>query len=409
MIKSDISRELEFLKILQINTVYKEKSTGRTCFEVKEALENSGFEGYVAYGRGKHNDKNTYRIGSEFEYYFHNIMARITGLQGYFSYYATKRLIRYIKQLSPDIIHLRNLHAYYLNYPVLFKFLKIADIPVVLNLHDCWAITGKCAHFTDIQCSKWKKQCYSCPVVKSYPKSYFIDQTKKLYSDKKKWFQDIDNLTVVGVSEWTSNQAKMSFLSKRKILTIYNWINREIFHPRREKSNYPIKDKFTILGVSSSWIVGSPRYEDFIKLSKLIPDDMQIVLIGQSDVVDFPKNIRHIPFVSDTNELAKLYSSADVYVHLSTEDTFGKVVAEAMACGTPAIVYNSTALPELIDEGCGYVVKKRDINGILKAIYLIKENGKNFYTDKCLLTVSKNFDYTKNTRQLLNLYNSIIN
>ncbi|MDD2496091.1 MAG: glycosyltransferase, partial [Tissierellia bacterium] len=163
------------MKILQINIVYKEKSTGRTCFEVKQALENCGHKGYVAYGKGKHTDENTYRIGSDIEYYFHNIMARITGLQGYFSYFATRRLIKYIKQVSPDIIHLRNLHANYLNLPKLFKFLKEASVPVILNLHDCWAFTGKCPHYTDIQCFKWKDQCYSCPVRHNYPQSLFFD------------------------------------------------------------------------------------------------------------------------------------------------------------------------------------------------------------------------------------------
>lgn len=399
------------MKILQINTVYKEKSTGRTCFEVKRALEENGHIGYVAYGRGKHNDKNTYRIGSEIGYYFHNIMARVTGLQGYFSYFATKRLIEYIKHISPDIIHLRNLHAFYLNFPLLFRFFKEADIPIVLNLHDCWAFTGKCPHYTDVGCYKWKTQCYDCPVIHNYPKSYFFDRTKKLYKDKKQWFDEIRNLTVIAVSKWTADQAKMSFLSNRRIITIYNWINRDVFYPRNENvfKKYGINDKkFSILGVSSSWSVGSPRYEDFIKLSKLIPNEMQIVIIGQSNISDFPQNIKHIPFVEDINELAKIYSSADVYVHLSTEDTFGKVVAEAMSCGIPAVVYNSTALPELIKEGCGYVVDKRDIHSVLNALLTIKYNTKTFYSERCVLNVAENFNYTQNIFKLIKVYDSII-
>lgn len=399
------------MKVLQINTVYKEKSTGRTCFEVNRALEDKGYQGYVAYGRGKHVDKNTYRIGTEFEYYFHNIMARITGLQGYFSFFATKRLINYIKRVSPDIIHLRNLHAYYLNLPLLFKYLKHADIPIVLNLHDCWAFTGKCAHYTDIQCFKWKSKCYNCPVIRNYPKSYFFDNTKKLYSDKKKWFSELNSLVVVGVSKWTAQQGKMSFLSNRNILTIYNWINRDVFYPRKEidLKDYQIdKSKFIILGVSSTWIKGSPKYEDFIMLSKIIPSEMQIVLIGQSDSCNFPPNIKCIPFVKDINELAQLYSTASVYVHLSTEDTFGKVVAEALACGTPAIVYNSTALPELIEDGCGYIVKPRDVHGVLKSILTIKKNGKGAYINNCIKNVANNFDYSKNTKKLIQLYETVV-
>ena len=399
------------MKVLQINTVYNEKSTGRTCLEVKRELENNGHQGFVAYGRGKHSDQNTYRIGSEIEYYFHNIMARITGFQGYFSFFATKRLIRYIKHISPDIIHIRNLHANYLNLPLIFKFLKEANIPVVLNLHDCWAFTGKCAHYTDIQCYKWKTECYQCPAVRNYPKSLFFDKTKKMYKDKKKGFSEIKNLTVVGVSHWTAEQARMSFLSKRNILTIYNWIDREVFKPKRENvlGKYGLDmSKFTILGISTSWTEGSPRYEDFIKISHLVQEDIQIILVGYSEVTEFPKNIKHISFIDGINELAKLYSSADAFVHLSTEDTFGKVITEAMACGTPSVVYNSTALPELIEDGSGYVIEPRDVNGVVDALYKIMSKGKRYYSDKCILNVAKNFDYFTNIKKLISLYESIL-
>lgn len=398
------------MKILQVNVVYKEKSTGRTCSEVKKALEARGHQGFVAYGKGKHDNENTYRIGSDIEYYFHNLLSRITGLQGYFSFLATKRLLRYIESIAPDIIHLRNLHANYLNLPLLFGFLKNSNTPVILNLHDCWAFTGKCTHFTDIQCFKWKFGCSKCPVIRNYPQSWFFDQTQRLHRDKKKWFDGISDLTVIGVSEWTSSQAKMSFLSNRRIIALYNWIDSAVFFPRHENAmeKYGVdSSRFIILGVSTSWTKGSPRFEDFIKISNLVSDDMQIVLIGQSQVYDFPENIIHIPFIGDTNELAKLYSSADVYIHLSTEDTFGKVVAEAMACGTPVIVYNSTALPELISDGCGYVIEPRNIEGIMGAISEVRLRTKAFYSQRCIENVAARFDYSKNTKKLIDLYEQI--
>lgn len=401
------------MKVLQINVVHKEKSTGRTCLEVNKALESKGYEGYVAYGKGKHNDSNTYRIGSEIDYYFHNIMSRITGLQGHFSFFATKRLIKYIKRISPDIIHLRNLHANYINLRLLFNFLEESDIPVVLNLHDCWTFTGKCTYYSDVKCNKWQTECNNCPVLKKYPQSLFFDKTTKLFNEKKRGFNSIKDLTVIGVSNWVADQAKMSFLSKRNISTVYNWINRDTFKPYNETifKKYGIdSSKFTILGVSALWKKGTPRYEDFIKLANLISDDMQIVLVGQK-VEDhpFPGNIKHIPYVENTQELAKFYSSADVYVHLSTEDTFGKVVAEAMACGTPAIVYNSTALPELIGEGCGFVVERRDVNEIYKSIQQIQFSGKDFYSESCINFVKDNFNYETNVQKLISIYESLIN
>jgi len=214
----------------------------------------------------------------------------------------------------------------------------------------------------------------------------------------------------VGVSKWTAEQAKMSFLGNRKILFIYNWIDQGVFYPRRSNvlADYGINtSRFIILGVSASWQQNSPRYKDFIKLSNIIPDDMQIVLVGKSKITEFPKNISHIPYVNSTEKLASIYSSADVYVHMSTEDTFGKVIAEAMACGTPAIVYDSTALPELVPDGCGYKVKPRDVNHILSALKRIRDNGKDYYTAKCILNVKRNFDYLTNTQKLIKTYELI--
>jgi Glycosyltransferase len=399
------------MKVLQINIVYKEKSTGRTCLEVVKALERVGYQGFVAYGKGRHQDKNTYRIGTDLEYYIHNLLSRITGLQGYFSIFATLGLINYIRKIDPDIIHLRNLHANYLNLPILFSYLKNKEVPVILNLHDCWAYTGKCPYYSEINCEKWKIQCSECKLLRKYPQSLVFDRTKKLFKDKKNWLGKIKYLTVIGVSEWIIQQAKMSFLKNRNMITVYNWIDQSVFYPRKEKilPNYGIDDsKFIILGVSASWIPGTPRYNDFIKLSELINDSMQIILVGESKVTNFPKNIVYIPFIHDVNKLALLYSCADVYVHLSVEDTFGKVVAEAQACGTPAIVYNSTALNELIAEGCGYIVNSRDISGIKKAINKVFINGKNYYSQKCLLNIKKKFDYHQNVKKLINLYELLL-
>jgi len=245
-----------------------------------------------------------------------------------------------------------------------------------------------------------------------YPQSLFFDRTKKLYADKKRWLTGIKDLSVIGVSKWISNQAKMSFLSNKNILAIYNWVDRSVFYPRKENvlGKYGIDiSKFIILGVSASWTKGSVRYESFIKLSDLIRDDMQIVLVGNSKVSQFPENVKHIPYVGDINELAQIYSSADVFVHLSTQDAFGKVVAEAMACGTPVIVYNSTALPELVGKDCGYIVKVNDIQEVYECIQLVQKRGKNLYSDNCVKFVEDHFNYKNNVQQIINLYGALIN
>lgn len=398
------------MKVLQINTVYKEKSTGRTCFEVEKALQTQGHECYTAYSYGKSPSEYAFPINSKFEYYLHNVLSRLTGYQGYFSYFATKRLIRKIKTMNPDIIHLRNLHANYLNLPLLFAFLASAKLPVIQNLHDLWAITGKCAYYSTRKCYKWRTSCHTCPVIRQYPQSLFFDRTSFLHQKKKEWYAGVENLTVMGVSEWTADQAKLSFLKDRPISYIYNWINTDIFHPYQEdiRPQYNIPtDKYTIICVSASWSKGTPRYEDLLTISHQISKDMQIVAIGNSDGF-CRQNIIEIPFVQDIVELAKLYSFGDVYVHFSIEDTFGKVIAEAMACGLPVITYDATACPEIGGATCGAVVPARDVNQMLQAIQKVRCNGKQFYSKTCIDRVNTNFLYENNIRQLIEIYNKLL-
>ena len=256
-----------------------------------------------------------------------------------------------------------------------------------------------------------ESQCYNCPALRDSPKAIF-DRTRKLYNDKKKWYSSLKDLTVIGVSDWITEQAKESILNGRKCIRIYNWINTDIFKPYNENilNKYSIdSSKFTIIGVSSHWTKGSPKYEDFMKLADLIDDSMQILLIGNAKNPIVHQRVVHIPFVKDSTELAKLYSSSNVYVHFSTEDTFGKVIAEAMACGIPSIVYNSTGCPELMKNGCGFVVSKRNVNEALQYILQVKAKPKEYYLSNCISHVLKEFNYDKNVNELIQLYENIIN
>ena len=405
------------MKVLQINVVYKEKSTGRTCAEVEKALVKEGHQCVTAYGYGNHPDEeNAYRIDSKLEYVFHNIASRITGWEGYFSYFATKRLIRFIDDYNPDVVHLRNIHGHFLNLPLLFKYLADKQCPVIQNLHDCWAFTGKCAYYTTIGCYKWQTECGNCPKLKEYPQSLFFDHTKKLKDDKEKWYGSLDKLYVVGVSDWTKEEAEKSFLGKeaKSVQRIYNWINQDVFKPygeidnqTREKYGIP-NDKYVIIGVSANWNHGTPRYEDFMKLSHMLNDDEVLVLVGKADKEFENKSIKHIEFVSDTRELGQLYSCANVYVHCSIEDTFGKVVAEALACGIPAVVYDITGCAEIVDNNSGMKVDPRAVEQIRSAIDELKKHNKSFYKNKCVERVESEFNYDRNVHQLIDLYKKVI-
>ena len=405
------------MKVLQINTVYKEKSTGRTCYEVEKTLNEKGHQSLVAYGVGKHSSKNVYRIDRKLEYLFHNIMSRVTGLEGYFSYFATKRLIRVIKKYNPDVIHLRNLHGHYLHLPTLFKFLANCNIPIIQNLHDMWVMTGKCCYYTTLRCFKWESECGNCPALHQYPKSWLFDWSKKMRRDKEKWYSMIKRLTVVGVSKWTRTEAERSFLGKLCAPTyLYNWINADVFKPYNFTEfeylyeKYGIdRDKRIVLGVSAEWTCGTPRFEDFMKISDLIGDDCIIVLVGRIDHSFTNNRVVAIDYVENTIELAKLYSLADVYVHCSIEDTFGKVIAEAQACGTPAIVYNITGCKEIvINEKSGYVVEPRNIEQVIEKIRCVLEGDAQSFSQEAVENVKMNFDYKTNINRLIQIYENAV-
>lgn len=400
------------MKVLQINTIYKNKSTGRTCWELSKALSESGHQCLTAYGHIQVDEESSYCINSDLEYKVHNVLSRLTGLEGYFSYFPTKRLIKKIKEFNPDIIHLRNLHGHYLNLPLFFRFLKKSQIPVVMHLHDCWILTGKCCHPTYHDCDGWLSECKNCPARSEYPVSWCFDFSKMMFKHKKKWFAQLGNCVVVGVSDWIAGEGKKSYLGKFPVKYVYNWIDTDTFRPYEgvKKSDFGLDDnKFTVICAGADWNLNNTKTNDLLALADKLDDNTQILLVGRADErINHPKIIK-AGFTNNTDELARMYSASDVYVHFSTADTFGKVIAEAMACGTPAIVYNVTACPELVAEGCGASVDLHDVDGIIGKINEIRENGKECYSQKCVERVRNNFNYEKNVQQTIEIYKELLN
>ena len=397
------------MKVLMINSVSGYGSTGSICVDIAEELEKQGHECFIAYGQVKKGYPKVYKIGTVLENHLHNIGSRVFGKQGYFTKSGTKKLVKFIKDYDPDIIHLHNLHGNYLNLEILFDFFLKIQKPIVWTLHDCWAFTGKCAHYTNVSCYKWKNECNSCPQVHQYPASLFLDRSKTMFYDKKKWFNYIKKTSIITVSNWLNEQLGESFLKFHKNETIYNWVDHETFTLNFETSfieglGLDIK-KFTVLLVSASWYSNDNKTDDAINLADKLGSNYQVVLVGNLKIKrNIPKNIITIPYVDGKSELAQLYAFSNVYVHLSTEDTFGLVIAEALSCGTPAIVYNSTACPEIIDESCGFVTEIRNIDQIVDCIDLVQKNGKQFYSDNARKRVVENFDIKRNIRATIDVY-----
>lgn len=385
------------MKVVLINALCTGGSTGRICEELSEWLNLRGHSCNILYGVGNVAITNSIRISSNVEIRVNSILARIFGKDASFSYISTYRIIKYLKQEKPDIVHLHNLHSNYVNLKLLLRYLAKSNIVTVLTLHDCWFFTGKCTHYTESGCYRWKERCGHCPRLKNDIPSFFFDKTESLLEEKRQAFSSMKNLGVIGVSDWIVSQAKESILKDICYFRrIYNWIDLDVFRPRNtEKWHnkfFDLKNKTKILCISGEWNCKSVRFHDLIHLSRKISDDFVILLAGTCEKIsELPSNICYLGYISNINHLAELYSYADIYVHLSHEDTFGKVIAEAMACGTPAIVYNSTALPELIAEGRGFLVEKGDINGVVRCLEKFKSIGKKIFSLKCIDFVTRNF------------------
>ena len=390
------------MKILQINSVYRISSTGRTTYELDEFLTARGHESYVANGENKVAGKDVFYIGTNWDHKLHALLSRVSGLVGYFSTLHTKKFIKNIESISPDILHLRNLHSNYIDIPLLLSYLAKNEISTVITLHDCFFYTGKCTHYTADNCYKWQNDCGACPRLKKDNKSWFLDRTKKMLADKKQLFGNIKRLAVIGVSDWITEEAKKSILQNALIIKrIYNWIDLDVFKPEQSS----LSSDFIVLGVASSWS-NEKGLDKFIELAKLIPDQIKIVLVGKLHKnIYLPSNIISVKETNSVQELALYYNMASVFINFSREESFGKVSAEALACGTPVITNKYTANPELIGEKCGYIVE--NTKEAFEAVNLIKKNKKAFYSAYCRSFAENNFDKEKNMLKYLKLYKKL--
>lgn len=399
--------------LLQINSVVNSGSTGRIAEEIGLTVMNNGWQSYIAYGRNERpSNSELVKIGTELDIKLHGLLTRLFDKHGYGSKNATVQLIKKIREINPNIIHLHNIHGYYLNIGVLFEYLSEINIPVVWTFHDCWPITGHCSYFDYIKCYKWKKQCYECPQVRKYPSSILFDNSRSNYRYKKMHFTSLRNLTIVPVSDWLSGIVSESFLSKYQVRRIFNGIDLDLFRPSSsfvKRNKLGIDSKFMILGVASTWCERK-GLADFLKLSKLIACDEIIVLIGlnrkQIDIL--PNNIIGLERTENIQQLVELYSESDVVLNLSVEETFGMTTVEGFACGTPGIVYNCTASPELISPETGFIIEQGDLTGVISAINIIKEKGKAHYANACRERAVKLYNKDDRYNEYLELYNQLL-
>lgn len=401
--------------VLQINIESNYGSTGRIVEGIGRLAQSQGIETHVAYSRGANPSRlNTHHIGNKLSQGLHLVRTRVFGdhLKG--SGFSTKQLIKLIEKLDPNIVHIHQVHGYYLHVPILFKYLRKSDRKIVWTLHDCWSYTGHCSYYTKIGCQKWLKECHNCPQFSGYPKSYFFDRSKEEFNLKKELFASMQNLHLVAISDWLKEEVSKSILAELPISVIKNGVDLEIFKPIKfnrelEKKKRGITSKNVVIATGTTWN-SSKGLEDYKKLGAKLPNNTTLLLVGIPTYlqVGFPNSTICIERTESKEELSLLYNIADVVLSLSYQESFGLTIPEGLACGTPGVAYRNTALKEHISEHTGKLVMTGNIQEASQAIAEVIEVGKSAMSEACISFCHKNYNLKNNYQNYLSLYSQLI-
>ena len=385
---------------LQINVTSNWGSTGKIAEQIGLKAMAAGWDCYIAYGRHSHPSQLTpFRVGNNCSVLWHYAENRLLDNEGLASRCATRQLVKQIKSIKPDVIHLHNIHDHWLNYRILFEYLNTTKIPIVWTFHDCWAFTGHCPHFVTANCERWKTGCFACPW-----KSSLFDRSRRNYRYKKQLFAGNKNLHIVTVSQWLHDFVKQSFLNDKDVFVIHNGIDLNVFQPKGEKKC----DTFQIIGVSNVWHKDKGLY-DFYKLRELLDHEhFSITLVGlkPEQILHLPTGINGIERTSSVDDLVELYSRAHVLVNPTYADSFPTVNLEALACGTPVITYRTGGSPEALDEKTGMVVDQGDINALVDAIHYLDKHR--LSSAACRQRAEDCFDQDKCFEKYVELYENLL-
>lgn len=401
------------MRILQVNAVYGHGSTGIIVRDIEQLCVDQGFECYVAsQDANVCNARCGYLIGNKFDYKLHALLCRIAGKQAYYSKCATKKFLKFIDSISPDIVHLHILHNNYIHLNLLLKHLSKRNIKTVVTLHDCWYYTGGCFHYTNVRCNKWKDSCGHCVKRRQDTPAYLYDASAQILRDRVKYFSAISNLTFVGCSDWVAAEISKSLLKDcGKITCIHNGFDLDVFRPRISdlKERLGLQGKFVVLGPASKWLQSINRAE-LIYFSEHLPEDCVLLLFGCTSLsIETPANIRCYGFTRDRDELAELYSMADVMANCSREDTLSSLNLEAQACGTPVVTYEATGSKETVDGICGFSVETGNYRQLYDTVMYIRKKGKKSLSNQCRDYIAREFEKRTNYMKYINLYKTLCN
>lgn len=394
-------------KLLQINVTANNGSTGKIAEAIGQLAINRGWESWIAYGRGTpQSESRLIRIGNDWDMRWHGVETRLLDNHGLASRRTTRLFISRIKEINPDIIHLHNIHGYFINYPLLFRFLREWGGPVVWTWHDIWPMTGHCAFFGKDQCDKWKTACHECKRKTVYPASLLNNRSSRNFEDKRRAFSGMKDLTIVLVSDWLNEMRKDSFLKDTHGVVIHNGIDLDMFSPEP----VPSKEKGYVLAVANVW-TSEKGWDDIMSLRKILADDIDIIMVGLNDkqMANLPNGIKGLRRTQNLNELRSLYSNAIAFINPTWGDNFPTTNIEALACGTPVITYRTGGSPEAIDSNTGIVVEQGDVQGLKKAIETIRTSSDRFTPELCRARAEKYFNQDDRFEEYFELYEKIIN
>ena len=400
-------------RLLIINVALNWGSTGKIVEGIGTLVQKQGWEVVVAHGARYKNLSSllSIQVSSKVGEWVHFVESSLFDAQGLGSRCDTKRFLKELDDIKPDLVHIHNIHGCFINYPLLFNYLKEHNIPVVWTLHDCWAMTGHCTHFMLTNCVKWQTGCNHCPQKRTFPKTYMLDRSEQNYSLKKSLFTSMPVMHITTVSNWLKGIAEASYLKKYPVTVVPNGIKTDVFvlEPSTIKEQYGLQGKKLLLAVAIGLDERKGLY-DYIKLAEKLPEQYQLMLVGltEEEQKALPKRIIGVKRTNGAKELAAYYSAADALLSLSYEETFGLTIAEAMACGTPAIVYDNTAQPELITPETGKVVPTGDVDAVLSAIEEVCSKPKDSYSIACRKH-SLAYDEKVTYQKYLDIYTAILN
>jgi len=349
------------MKILLLDVNCKYSSTGKIVYDLYRRLNADGHEARIAYGRGDVIDEpGIYKFGLDWETKKHALLARITGKNGCYSPKSTANLIQYIKDFKPDLIHIHELHAYFVNITELLEFLKEQQIPVVWTFHCEYMYTGKCGFA--YECQGYKSGCGNCPYLRQYVSSLAIDKTAQLLAEKKAAMEGLNLKAIVTPSKWLADKTKETYLYGNNIQVIHNGIDTDgIFYPRPKDD--AIRSQFGIPADARLILAVAPNIMDVRKGGQMVVDlaetmpDTHFVLVGADETKRHSANVQLIARTKDQDELARWYSEADLFIICSKAENFPTTCIEALCCGTPVVGLDECGTKETAPEPYGTFVR----------------------------------------------------